>query len=148
MVLWYTTSSSLATQTRANGHRQVVLGNEYRERDLCRRHLVDFAASSDKHIDAAQTWLSLCDVCCHYVTLHIVSSAVTDTKMRIACYTVGLRLRCTLVAGPNSGECPFPFPIRTCIPRQITDSPCSQCNFRQPSDATLTGARENNQLGG
>ena len=30
-----------------------MLGNEYRERDLCRRHLVDFAASSNKHIDAA-----------------------------------------------------------------------------------------------
>ena len=41
-------------------------------------------------IDAAQTGLSLCDVCCPlYVTLHIVSSAVADTKMRIACYTVG-----------------------------------------------------------
>ena len=34
------------------------------------------------------------------------------------------------------------------IPRQMTDSPCSQCNFRQPSDATLSCARENNQLGG
>ena len=60
----------------------LVLGNEYRERDLCRRHLVDFAASSDKPIDAAQTWLSLCDVCCPlYVTLHIVSSAVADNKI-------------------------------------------------------------------
>ena len=47
---------------------------------------------------------------------------MTDTKKRIARYKV--RLRCTLVAGPNSGECPCPFAIRrpTCIPRQITDS--------------------------
>ena len=51
--MWYTTSSSLAAQTRPQW--QVVVGNEYRERDLCRRHLVDFAASSDKRIDAAQT---------------------------------------------------------------------------------------------
>ena len=70
-----------------------------------------------------------------------------DTKMRIACYTV--RLRSTLVvAGPNSGECPCPFAIRTCIPREQSDSPCSQCNFRQPPEATLSCARENNQLGG
>ena len=73
LVLWYTTSSSLATQTS-------------RQRPSARW---------------AWQWISR--------TLHIVSSAVADTKMHIARYTV--RLRCTLVAGPNSGECPCPFAI-------------------------------------
>ena len=36
--------------------------------------------------------------------------------------TLGLRLRCTLVAGPNSGECPCPFAI------EYTTS-ASQCSL-------------------
>ena len=97
--------------------------------------------------------------------LHIVSSAVADTKMRIACYTA--RLRCTLVAGPNSGECPCPFAIEY---RPLQTPPLNCRCFFAPylhssfvnrfaiftmqfsptvcTDATLSCARENNQLGG
>ena len=143
LVLWNTTSSSLAAQTR---RQRPSAGCAWQWISRTRSQMT----SSCRFRSQRQTYW-----CCPNVTEPLrcmlaarsmwrftsclpdnwLSSRYQDAYCML--HSRGLRLRSTLVAGPNSGECPCPFAIRTCIPRQISDSPCSQCNFRQASEANL-----------
>ena len=89
LVLWYTTSSSLATQTRrqrpsAGCAWQCISRMRSLQTSPC-----GFRSQQQHTYWCCPNVTEPLHVCCPvYVTLHTVSSVVADTKIRIACYTV------------------------------------------------------------